>query len=179
MLAGIGVLIVAGQIHVLFGDKPKAHGLENLAAIPAPWAACPWPASAQVEAALVVGVVTIGSILAWEKFRPALKLVPGALLGVAGRHVLAAGLGLDVQKIVVPESIAAAIAIPSVADFAGWPIRCCCSPPWRWPSSPRPRPCCRPPPSTACTTARAPSTTRSCSPRASATCCAARSAPCR
>ena len=119
MLAGIGVLIVAGQFHVLFGDTPKAHGLQNLAAIPSALAGVQFATLTQVEAALAVGVVTIGSILLWEKFRPkALKLVPGALLGVVAGTVLAAALGLDVQKIVVPESIAAAIAIPGVADFA-------------------------------------------------------------
>src|ERR1700750_2103152 len=31
MLAGIGVLIVAGQFHVLFDKKPLPNGLENLA----------------------------------------------------------------------------------------------------------------------------------------------------
>src|SRR3954463_10288616 len=30
MLAGIGVLIVVGQFHVLFDAKPKASGVENL-----------------------------------------------------------------------------------------------------------------------------------------------------
>lgn len=119
MLAGIGVLIVAGQFHVLFGDSPKAHGLQNLAAIPGAIAGVQFANLTQVEAALAVGVVTIGSILLWEKFRPkALKLVPGALLGVIAGTVLAIALNLDVQKIVVPESIAAAIAIPGVADFA-------------------------------------------------------------
>lgn len=119
MLAGIGVLIVAGQFHVLFGDSPKAHGLQNLAAIPGAIAGVQFASLTQVEAALAVGVVTIGSILLWEKFRPkALKLVPGALLGVIAGTVLATVLNLDVQKIVVPESIAAAIAIPGVADFA-------------------------------------------------------------
>ncbi len=119
MLAGIGVLIVAGQFHVLFGDSPKAHGLQNLAAIPGAIAGVQFATLTQVEAALAVGVVTIGSILLWEKFRPkALKLVPGALLGVIAGTVLAIALNLDVQKIVVPESIAAAIAIPGVADFA-------------------------------------------------------------
>lgn len=119
MLAGIGVLIVAGQFHVLFGDSPKAHGLQNLAAIPGALAGVQFATLTQVEAALAVGVVTIGSILLWEKFRPkALKLVPGALLGVVAGTVLATVLGLDVKKIVVPESIAAAIAIPGVADFA-------------------------------------------------------------
>lgn len=119
MLAGIGVLIVAGQFHVLFGDSPKAHGLQNLAAIPAALAGVQFATLTQVEAALAVGVVTIGSILLWEKFRPqSLKLVPGALLGVIAGTVLATALKLDVQKIVVPESIAGAIAIPGVADFA-------------------------------------------------------------
>ncbi|WP_454715435.1 SulP family inorganic anion transporter [Caulobacter segnis] len=119
MLAGIGVLIVAGQFHVLFGDSPKAHGLQNLAAIPGALAGVQFATLTQVEAALAVGVVTIGSILLWEKFRPkALKLVPGALLGVVAGTVLATVFALDVKKIVVPESIAAAIAIPGVADFA-------------------------------------------------------------
>lgn len=34
MLAGIGVLIVVGQFHVLFDDKPLASGLHNLIAMP-------------------------------------------------------------------------------------------------------------------------------------------------
>lgn len=119
MLAGIGVLIVAGQFHVLFADKPKAHGLENLAAIPAALGGVSFTSLGAVEAALVVGLVTIGSILAWEKFRPArLKLVPGALLGVLAGTLVALGFSLDVQKIAVPESIAAAIAVPGAADLA-------------------------------------------------------------
>ena len=38
MLAGIGVLIVIGQFHVLFDSKPLPSGLENLAAMPEPTA---------------------------------------------------------------------------------------------------------------------------------------------
>ncbi|WP_025550380.1 SulP family inorganic anion transporter, partial [Sphingobium fuliginis] len=34
MLAGIGVLIVVGQFHVLFDDKPLSSGLANLIAMP-------------------------------------------------------------------------------------------------------------------------------------------------
>jgi MFS superfamily sulfate permease-like transporter len=119
MLAGIGVLIVAGQFHVLFGDKPRANGLENLLAIPGAITSLSISTFGGAEAALLVGVVTIGSILLWEKIRPAkLKLVPGALLGVLAGTFVAMGFGLDVQKIAVPESIAGAIAIPGMADFA-------------------------------------------------------------
>ncbi|MBI1683669.1 SulP family inorganic anion transporter [Caulobacter hibisci] len=119
MLAGIGVLIVAGQLHVLFGDKPRANGLENLLAIPGALGGLSASTFGGAEAALLVGVVTIGSILLWEKIRPAkLKLVPGALLGVLAGTFVAMGFGLDVQKIAVPESIAAAIAVPGLGDFA-------------------------------------------------------------
>jgi len=118
MLAGIGVLIVAGQIHVLFGDTPRAHGVDNLMAIPAALASLSLSTLGSAESALIVGGVTIASILLWEKLRPAtLKLVPGALLGVIAGTAVAAGLKLDVQRIVVPDSIAAAIATPSWADF--------------------------------------------------------------
>ena len=119
MLAGIGVLIVAGQFHVLFGDKPRANWLDNLLAITGSITGLSVSTVGAAEAALLVGVVTIGSILLWEKIRPAkLKLVPGALLGVLAGTFVAMGFGLDVQKIAVPESIAGAIAIPGMADFA-------------------------------------------------------------
>lgn len=119
MLAGIGLLIVAGQMHVLFGASPKAHGLENLLAIPAAVAGLSVRALGAAEAALIVGVITIGAILVWEKVRPAkLRLVPGALLGVLAGTLAAAGLNLDVQRIVVPESIAAAISVPGLGDLA-------------------------------------------------------------
>src|SRR5262249_7796203 len=34
MLAGIGVLIVAGQLHVMVDDEPRGSGLANLLALP-------------------------------------------------------------------------------------------------------------------------------------------------
>lgn len=118
MLAGIGLLIVAGQFHVLFGDSPKAHGLQNLAAIPGAVMSLSLSALGPTESALIVGLATIGAYLGWEKIRPPkLKLVPGALLGVLAGTIVAIALKLDVQTIAVPESIAAAIAVPTMADF--------------------------------------------------------------
>jgi MFS superfamily sulfate permease-like transporter len=44
MLAGIGVLILASQFHVMVDDKPKQHGWENLWTIPEAVAkGLPWP----------------------------------------------------------------------------------------------------------------------------------------
>jgi MFS superfamily sulfate permease-like transporter len=64
-------------------------------------------------------LVTIGVMLGWEKWRPtALKLVPGALMGVMASTLLAFALGLDVTRVVVPENIAAAIALPDAGAFS-------------------------------------------------------------
>ena len=48
------------------------------------------PVRAQQAAAFAVGLVTIGAMLGWEKFRPAsMKLVPGALVGVVAATLVA------------------------------------------------------------------------------------------
>ena len=118
MLAGIGVLIVIGQFHVLFDSKPLPSGLENLAAMPGRLLGLS-PNMAAAEIALALALVTIGVMLGWEKWRPAaLKLVPGALMGVMASTLFAFALGLDVTRVVVPENIAAAIALPDAGAFS-------------------------------------------------------------
>ncbi|SNS23949.1 Sulfate permease, MFS superfamily [Sphingomonas laterariae] len=120
MLAGIGVLIVVGQFHVLFDAKPLASGLENLVAIPGRILGL-WPADGHPAVpALLIGLVAIGCTLAWDKLRPAsLRLLPGALVGVVVATLSAYFIGLDVARVDVPESIVAAIATPTMADLSG------------------------------------------------------------
>ncbi|MCW5624497.1 MAG: SulP family inorganic anion transporter [Burkholderiales bacterium] len=119
MLAGIGLLIVAGQLHVLLDQTPLPNGLQNLVAAPgAYWNLTPldWGVT---EAAFGIGALTIIAMIGWEKIRPArMKLVPGALIGVVLATVLTFVAGLDVQRIMVPESILDAIAIPGLADLS-------------------------------------------------------------
>ncbi len=110
MLAGIGVLIVVGQFHVLFDDKPLSSGLQNLIAMPGQLLGLN---NQPAATAFAVGLVTIGGMLGWEKFRPAsLKLVPGALVGVVLATLVAFLLGLPVARVAVPESIVAAVTLP-------------------------------------------------------------------
>ncbi len=118
MLAGIGALIVIGQFHILFDDKPLSNGLENLAAMPGQILGLNPTDLRATEYALMLGLVTIGTMLAWEKLRPAsLKLVPGALLGVMAATLLAFGLQLDVARIDVPASIIGAVDTPAADAF--------------------------------------------------------------
>lgn len=113
MLAGIGVLIVAGQFHVLFDAKPLPSGLANLTAMPGRLLGLSPEGGHSALPAFAVGLVTIAAMLGWEKFRPAsLKLVPGALIGVLAATLVAFTLGLGVARVTVPESILSAIAVP-------------------------------------------------------------------
>jgi MFS superfamily sulfate permease-like transporter len=121
MLAGIGVLIVVGQFHVLFDAKPLSSGLDNLAAMPGRLLGLDPTNAAATELALVIALLTIGVMIAWEKLRPAaLRLVPGALLGVIAGTLAAYLFGLDVTRVNVPESIAAAVTLPDASVFAKW-----------------------------------------------------------
>lgn len=113
MLAGIGVLIVVGQFHVLFDGKPMSSGLDNLAAMPGRLLGLDPNNVTATELALVIALITIGTMIAWDKLKPtALKLLPGALLGVVVGTLVAFALGLDVTRVNVPESIVSAIALP-------------------------------------------------------------------
>jgi MFS superfamily sulfate permease-like transporter len=113
MLAGIGVLIVVGQFHVLFDAKPLASGLENLAAMPGRFLGLNPGDISGAEKALAIGVLTIVAMLGWEKFRPkSLKLVPGALVGVVSATLVASFGGLDVARVMVPSNILNAIDVP-------------------------------------------------------------------
>ncbi len=68
MLAGIGVLIFASQFHVMVDDKPRASGVLNLLSIPEAIykGVVPLDGSSHHVAA-IVGLITIGALLAWSR----------------------------------------------------------------------------------------------------------------
>jgi len=120
MLAGIGVLIVVGQFHVLFDATPLSSGLANIAAMPGRLLGLSFDVSG-VERAFAIGLLTILTMLGWERFRPAaLKQVPGALIGVLAGTLVAFSLGLDVSRVNVPQSIASAISLPGPDLLQKW-----------------------------------------------------------
>ena len=119
MLAGIGLLIVLSQLHVLLDRNPLPSGLANLAAIPGAFIDLS-PTGAESDiAAFALGGMTILAFLAWEKLRPkSLRLVPGALVGVVVATVCAVVFDPEVKRVIVPESMIASLQIPGFADLA-------------------------------------------------------------
>ncbi|MGJ0238295.1 SulP family inorganic anion transporter [Novosphingobium fluoreni] len=118
MLAGIGALIVIGQFHILFDEKPMSSGLQNMAMMPTRVLGLDFTDAAATEMALALGLLTIAVMLGWEKLRPkSMSLVPGALLGVLAATLAAWSLGLGVARIEVPASLSAAFALPTTTAW--------------------------------------------------------------
>lgn len=109
MLGGIGVLIFASQFHVMMDHAPGAGGLTNLMSIPvAIYEGILLPDSQGTvhQQAAAIGLLTIVSLVLWERFRPAsVKAVPGALVGVVMASGVAGALGLTVTFVEVPEDL--------------------------------------------------------------------------
>lgn len=118
MLAGIGILIVLSQLHVMMDAQPEASGLDNLGAFPAAlWAVLPFSGGNGMAAASL-GLLTIACIWTWDRLRPQrLRLLPGALLGVAAATLVGLWLGLDVRRVEVPDNLADAISWLQPADL--------------------------------------------------------------
>lgn len=126
MLAGIGVLIVASQSHVMVDDQPAGHGLENLVRLPAAVPAIFRGDATHTEAALV-GLLTIGTLLAWKRFAPAgLRLVPATLVGVGVATLVTNAAGLPIARVDIPTDVFSAgrlfggEALPLLARLDTW-----------------------------------------------------------
>ncbi len=120
MLAGIGVLILASQFHVMVDAKPVSSGLENLLAIPSAVMRALSPAEgASHQLAAAIGIITIVTIVEWNKHRPSrLKAVPGPLLAVIVSALIANYVGMSVNFVSVPENLVAALNVPTMPTFA-------------------------------------------------------------
>lgn len=107
MLAGIGVLIFAGQFHVMVDDKPKGTGLLNLVSIPGAIVKGFTPdASLPHEEAAIIGLLTIVIVALWARFAPKrLKALPGPLLGVVVATVVANVFRMPIAHVVVPDGL--------------------------------------------------------------------------
>jgi MFS superfamily sulfate permease-like transporter len=115
MLAGIGILIMAGQFHVMVDDKPRASGISNLLAIPdAVYKAILPPDGSAHHLAASIGVLTFASILLWNRFRPkSMKVIPGSLIGVVVGTVVAAAFHMNVRHVEIPANIWSVFHFPT------------------------------------------------------------------
>ncbi|GII77049.1 sulfate transporter [Sphaerisporangium rufum] len=114
MLAGIGLVIIAGQLYAMAGAPPPASGLGKIFGLPG--LAGVLAGSAPAATAFALGAGTIAVIALWSRLPARVRVVPGALAAVALASGLTALLGLPVARIQV-EGLAAAIQPPGPAQL--------------------------------------------------------------
>lgn len=127
MLAGIGVSIMATQLHVMIDKAPNGHGLKDLLLFPGqllaigedlrgvPLADWLGPVGGSTHhLAFGVGVLTVLTIILWPRLAPkALRTVPAPLAGVLAAALVCWILALPIRYVSVPESLFAEIEVLS------------------------------------------------------------------
>jgi MFS superfamily sulfate permease-like transporter len=114
MLAGIGALILASQFHVMVDDAPKGSGLENILSLPeAVWKGLQPSEDLSHHEAALIGLLTIGIIIAWENLAPKkLRFIPAVLLGVLLATAVSAYQQLPIRHVNVRDNIFTVIQLP-------------------------------------------------------------------
>lgn len=97
MLAGIGVLIIGSQFHIMLDRSPLNSGINNLMDMPGALIETLGRHGDNLPAALI-GLLTIGAIVLWARFAPKkLKAIPGALVGVVLAVAVTNLISLDIK----------------------------------------------------------------------------------
>ncbi|MCD2190062.1 SulP family inorganic anion transporter [Actinomycetospora soli] len=118
MLAGIGVTIVLGQLHVVLGGEQQDGALANVLALPGQLVSAYGPAT-------LLGLAVIAILLAWPKLPKAVpswvKGVPAPLLAVVALTVVATVFALPVERVEIGGDVLDAIALPILptSDLGG------------------------------------------------------------
>ncbi len=87
MLAGIGLIIMAGQIHIALGlPNPGEHGFAILTSIVP-------SITAPVLATAVVGLAAVAVMIVWPRLGPVAKVLPAPLVAVVVGTLIALGNG--------------------------------------------------------------------------------------
>jgi len=126
MLAGIGVLILASQFHVMLDYKPIGTGIQNLLGMPGALMDAINAGDGHLMAG-AIGTLTILIIVVWGTLTPkSWRLVPAPLVGVLVAIVAAALLDLtNINYVNVPENIWSVTIFPTperLARIIEWPI---------------------------------------------------------
>lgn len=113
MLAGMGLLIVVTQFHIMLDDTPKGTGLMNLLLIPAAVFKGVFPADGSSHhLAAALGLVTIAVAICWKSFsRGILSFVPAALPAILTAVGISYFLRLPVQYMDIPSSMLASVQL--------------------------------------------------------------------
>ncbi|MEV6191315.1 SulP family inorganic anion transporter [Streptomyces sp. NPDC051920] len=109
MLAGIGLVLIAGQVYAMGDASAPSDGLGKIAGIVS-------LAGAADPVALAIGGATVAVLLLWPRWRRGARLVPAPLLAVGLASAVTGVFDLAVRRVEV-QGLFDAVRTPSVADL--------------------------------------------------------------
>ncbi|VVJ16612.1 Na(+)-dependent bicarbonate transporter BicA / Carbonic anhydrase [Amycolatopsis camponoti] len=112
LLAGIGVTLVLGQLHVVLGGSAQGSALANVLALPRQIAA-------HHDQAVLIGVVTLAVLLAWPRLPKPVRRVPAPLAAVALATGLSVAAGMSLPRVDLPAGLPTLNVVPRLPD-GGW-----------------------------------------------------------
>ncbi len=114
MLAGIGVLILVSQLHVMMDGRPFGTGVQNLVNVPGALLDAIRIGDSHLTAG-EIGILTIATIVGWSSLAPkSWRMVPAPLVGVLVAMLAAAVFHLDAIKYIdVPSNILSVTVLPT------------------------------------------------------------------
>jgi MFS superfamily sulfate permease-like transporter len=120
MLAGIGLIIMAKQFHVMIDDDIEGSVLYNIYAIPQGFVKAVATGDDRTHyIAASIGLATLLTIVLWDRFRPnKLHVFPGALVGVLVTTLAAGLLRLPIDYVVINDSLLSYVTLPNADSLA-------------------------------------------------------------
>lgn len=109
MLAGIGVSILLGQLHVSLGRSSSPTAWENITTLPSSIANLEWQAA-------TCAAVVLAVLLLWPSLPKAVRVVPAPLVAVTGVTLLAAAFLRDAERVDLGGSVLSQIGLPPLGE---------------------------------------------------------------
>ncbi|GCB51271.1 SulP family inorganic anion transporter [Streptomyces sp. NL15-2K] len=114
MLAGIGLVLILGQIYALADRKAPGTGTANIAGLPDLVVDVLFSDSALT--AVGIGAGTVAVMTLWKKLPGKTQLLPGPLVAVGAATLATAAFDLPIARVEV-SGLAEAIQPPALGDF--------------------------------------------------------------
>ncbi|MEV0481244.1 SulP family inorganic anion transporter [Streptomyces sp. NPDC050508] len=114
MLAGIGLVLIAGQLYSVAGAKAPASGLDKIVELPG--ALVDAVGNTKALASLALGAATIAVLVLWKRMPAKVRTVPGPLAAVGLATLAALVFGLPVATVEV-QGLLGSLQPPPLSAF--------------------------------------------------------------
>ncbi|MCX5446579.1 SulP family inorganic anion transporter [Streptomyces nigrescens] len=115
MLAGIGLVLIFGQLYTMAGVEQPRSGIDKILGVP--HLVTEIATSSQALTAFAIGAGTIAVLVLWKKLPAQAQLLPAPLAAVALATVATTVGGWSVPRVEV-QGLLSAIQPPGMSDFA-------------------------------------------------------------